>query len=72
MDKTKADWVKAIKEDRLEWKHVSDLQFWNSQVVPMYGIEGIPFNVLIDTAGVVIAKDLRGEELQAKLAEVLK
>lgn len=72
LDKTKADWVKAIKEDRLEWKHVSDLQFWNSQVVPMYGIEGIPFNVLIDTAGVVIAKDLRGEELQTKLAEVLK
>ncbi|MEY2835100.1 MAG: hypothetical protein RLZZ557_762, partial [Bacteroidota bacterium] len=72
LDKEKEGWVKAIADDRLTWQHVSDLQFWNSKVVPLYGIEGIPFNVLLDPAGKVIAKDLRGSDLMAKLSEVLK
>lgn len=65
-------WVEAIKEDNLTWTHVSDLKFWDSQVVNLYGIEGIPFNVLLDPNGVVIGEGLRGEDLEKKLAEVLK
>ena len=72
LDKEKEPWVKAISDDQLFWNHASDLQYWNSAVVPLYGIEGIPFNVLLDPTGMVIAKDLRGEELHQKLAEVLK
>jgi peroxiredoxin len=70
LDKEKDPWVKAIADDQLTWSHVSDLKFWDSKVVPLYGIEGIPFNVLIDPQGKVIAKDLRGADLQAKLNEV--
>ena len=72
LDKEKEGWVKAIADDQLTWNHVSDLKFWDSKVVPLYGIEGIPFNVLLDPEGKVIAKDLRGSELHAKLNEVLK
>ena len=72
LDKEKDSWVKAISEDQLFWNHVSDLKYWNSAVVPLYSIEGIPFNVLVDPNGIVIAKDLRGEELHKKLEEVLK
>ncbi len=72
LDKDKADWVKAIKDDNLSWMHVSDLKYWDSEVVPAYRIEGIPFNVLVDPNGKIIAKELRGEALAAKLAEVLK
>ena len=72
LDKEKEGWVKAIADDQLTWSHVSDLKFWDSKVVPLYGIEGIPFNVLLDPEGKVIAKDLRGSELHAKLNEVLK
>lgn len=72
LDKEKDSWVKAISEDQLFWNHVSDLKYWNSAVVPLYSIEGIPFNVLVDPNGIVIAKDLRGEELHKKLEEILK
>jgi peroxiredoxin len=64
-------WLKAIQEDNLTWTHISDLQFWNSPVVQLYGIDGIPFNVLVDPEGKIIAQALRGEQLEAKLAEVL-
>jgi len=72
LDKEKESWLQAIQDDQLQWQHVSDLKFWNSMVVPLYGIEGIPFNVLMDPNGVVIAKDLRGPDLEKKLNEVLK
>ena len=72
LDKEKDLWIKAISDDQLFWNHASDLKYWNSEVVQMYRIEGIPFNVLLDPNGIVIAKDLRGEELHKKLEEVLK
>lgn len=72
LDKDKAAWMRAIQDDRLDWKQVSDLKYWSSDVVPLYNIEGIPFNVLLDPNGIVIAKDLRGDDLHKKLAEVLK
>ena len=63
----KAQWLKAISDDKLSWKQISDMQFWNSPVVAQYGIQGIPFNVLLDPSGKVIAQGLRGEMLDAKL-----
>ena len=67
----KENWLKAINDDQLTWTHVSDLKFWESMVVNLYGIDGIPFNVLIDPNGVIIAQGLRGVDLENKLNEVL-
>jgi len=67
----KEAWLKAINDDQLTWTQVSDLKFWESMVVNMYGIDGIPFNVLIDPNGTVIAERLRGTDLERKLGEVL-
>jgi len=71
LDKEKARWVEAIAKDGITWPQVSDLMEWQSQVVKMYNIQGIPYTVLLDREGKIIAKNLRGEELEQKLAEVL-
>jgi hypothetical protein len=71
LDKSKADWVKAIKEDGLEWTHVSDLKYWNSIAARDYNITGIPFSILLDKEGKIIAKNLRGAALDQKLTEVI-
>lgn len=71
LDKDRDSWLNQIKKDRLNWKHVSDLKFWDSPIVKLYGINSIPFNLLLDKEGKVIAKDLRGEELEKELAKVL-
>ena len=69
----KEAWLKAIQDDQLEqWPHVSDLKGWQSEVVELYGIEGIPQNFLIDPDGKIIASNLRGEKLKEKLAELLE
>lgn len=72
LDKEKGAWLQAIKNDGLAWTHISDLKFWNSAAVPLYNIEGIPFNILLDPQGKIIAKDLRGADLEIKLAEFVK
>lgn len=72
LDKTKEAWVEAIKQDGLTWNHISDLKFWNSEAVTLYGFNGIPYNVLIDPTGKIIADNLRGGELERKLGEVLQ
>lgn len=72
LDKTKEAWLEAIKQDGLTWTHISDLKFWNSAAVSLYGFNGIPYNVLIDPTGKIIADNLRGGELNKKLAEVLQ
>ena len=66
------DWMKAILQDNLTWTHVSDLKYWESAVVSMYNIQGIPYNVLPDPQGKVVAENLRGADLSKKLSEVLK
>ncbi len=67
----KQDWLTAIEKDGLLWKnHASDLQGWQSSVVPIYGIQGIPFTILIDKEGKVIAKNVRGQALEEKLKEI--
>ena len=71
LDKTKEAWMKGIKDDKLEkWIHVSDVKYWNSVVVPLYKIKSIPYNFLLDKEGRIIASNLRGEQLQIKLAEL--
>lgn len=73
LDKTKEGWMKGIQDDQLgKWIHVSDIKYWNSIVVPLYKIESIPFNYLLDREGRIIASNLRGENLQVKLAELFK
>lgn len=71
LDRDKDKWLAAIEKDGLEWLHVSDLKFWQSEVVPLYRIEGIPMTVLIDKEGKIIAKNLRGKALEDKLEEIL-
>ncbi len=67
----KDKWIKAINDDKLAWTNISDLQFWNSPVVALYGFDGIPFNVLVDPQGKVIGQALRGPMLEQKLNDVL-
>ena len=72
LDQDKGRWLKAIESDGLTWHHVSDLAGWNSAGGASYGVKSIPQSYLIDPQGRIIAKNLRGEALAAKLAAVLK
>lgn len=73
LDKAKANWVAAIAADKLDWpNHVSDLKFWSSQGAALYQVESIPANFLIDANGKIIGKNLRGEQLGAKLESLRK
>lgn len=72
LDEDKAAWIDAIQKDGLAWKHISDLKGWKSAAVGLYGFSGIPFNVLVDPNGKIIAQELRGEALMKKLQEVIK
>jgi LPXTG-motif cell wall-anchored protein len=71
LDKQKEAWQKAIVDDNLNWTHISDLKYWSSEVVPLYGIQSIPFNVLVDPEGKIVAENLRGTALEQKLGEIL-
>jgi peroxiredoxin len=70
LDRSKEDWVKAIQDDGLTWTHVSDLKYWQSEAAKTYNITGIPFSLLLDPNGVIIAKNLRGPALDNKLEEI--
>ena len=70
LDNSKEKWLKAVEKDNLTWTHVSDLQGWSNSVATMYGVTSIPTNLLIDKEGRIVAKNLRGEQLQAKLLEI--
>ena len=69
-DKDHAKWVEAIEKDGLTWTHVSDLKYWSSAAGKLYGIQSIPQNILLNTEGIIIEKNLRGKALQDKLAEI--
>lgn len=64
IDKTKENWEKAIKRFKISWPQVSDLKFWKSPVTSDYGIEDLPFNVIVDEQGIVIAINLHDKELE--------
>ncbi|NBP70105.1 MAG: TlpA family protein disulfide reductase, partial [Cytophagia bacterium] len=71
LDRTKEDWVQAIQQDGLTWTHVSDLKYFQSEAARTYDIQGIPYSLLLDKDGKIIAKNLRGAALEQKLEEVL-
>ena len=71
LDRNMKDWVDAIKADGLVWTQVSDLQYFNSEAARLYNIQAIPATYLIDPDGKIVAKNLRGQALEEKLAEVL-
>jgi len=72
LDQDKTKWLDAIKKDGLAWTHVSDLKYWNNEVAVKFGIQSIPANFLIDRNGVIIGRDLRGEDLERFLAANVK
>lgn len=72
MDSNKEAWIAAIKADNLAWSQVSDLKGWGNEVGAIYGVKGIPQNFLIDKEGKIVAKNLRGPDLDQKLAEIIK
>lgn len=72
LDNKKDAWVQAIEKDGLPWLHVSDLQGWKNVVAEQYDVKAIPQNWLIDPNGVIIGQNMRGKELEEKLAAVLK
>ena len=72
LDQKKEDWVKAIADDNLTWTNVSDLQYWSSAAAKMYAVNSIPANFLLDENGIIIGKNLRGEELYNKVKELVE
>lgn len=72
LDQSKEKWLKAIETDKLTWPQVSDLKGWESRAAELYNITAIPQTVLVDPEGKIVAKGLRGEELEQKLASLLK
>jgi len=68
----KEKWLKAIHDDQLTWTQVSDLKFWDNEVAKQYGIKAIPQNLLLNPEGIIIAKNLRGEELDEKLSNAIE
>ena len=71
-DNSDDKWRKAIQDDKLTWVHVSDLQGWNSAAGKLYGVRSIPHTVLINEEGIIIEKNLRGDALRKKVAELLE
>jgi thiol-disulfide isomerase/thioredoxin/ribosomal protein S9 len=71
LDRDKEAWIKAIADDGLTWKHGSDLQYWQAAPAKLYVVNAIPHTVLLDENNRIIAKDLRGDALKAKIAELL-
>lgn len=72
LDKDRDAWLEAISKEGLTWPQVSDLKFWQSEACQIYAVQSIPYTVLIDKEGKIIATDLRGAELDKKLAEIFK
>jgi thiol-disulfide isomerase/thioredoxin len=71
LDRTRESWLMAIKNDRPDWIHVSDLAYWDSPVVRQYRIESLPANCLVDAGGIIVARNCMGQELRQKLTEIL-
>ena len=72
LDKNKENWIAAIQKDKLNWTQVSDLKFWDSEPAKLYGVRAIPSNFLVDKNGVIIAKDIKGDQLEETLKDIFK
>jgi len=71
LDNNPGSWMRAIESDKLEWTQVSDLQAWSSDLVTTYRITAIPTSYLVDPEGKIVAKNLRGKELEDFLQKTL-
>lgn len=71
LDRTEEAWKKAIAEDGLVWNHISNIAYFDDQIAKLYNVDAIPAAFLLDENGVIVAKNLRGAELEAKVAELL-
>ena len=71
LDKEAGAWKGAIAKDKLTWTHVSNLKFWDEPIAKQYGVESIPATFILDSSGKIVAQDLRGPELRAKILELL-
>jgi peroxiredoxin len=67
LDRTKDQWLQAIEDDNLPWIHISNLDFWNDPIARKYSIRAIPQSYLVDENGIVIGKNLRGNDLEEKI-----
>lgn len=72
LDRDGDSWKQAIEKDQLTWTHISHLQYWNDPIAKEYSVRGIPATFILDENGVIVAKDLRGDELEKKIAELLQ
>jgi thiol-disulfide isomerase/thioredoxin len=73
LDSDKEAWLKAIRDDKLDWEtHVSDLQGWRSKIAKTYQVRAIPMNFLLDKDGIIIAKNIRGVDLEKTLSNLVK
>lgn len=72
LDKEREKWLKAIDDDQLDWLQISNLSFWDDPIAKEYFVEAIPATFILDENGIIVAKDLRGSELEDKVAELLK
>jgi len=72
LDQSKEAWLNAVKMDHLTWTHVSDLRGWQNEVSSMFHITSIPANILIDPDGIIIAKNIRGPQLETTLKSLLE
>ncbi len=70
LDDNRDSWLKAVKDDHLSWTHLSELNGWSNSAARLYGVNAIPGNFLINDEGIIVARNIRGEELQEKLAEI--
>jgi len=71
LDKDATKWKEAIAKDGLTWTQVSNLKFWDEPIARQYNVESIPATFILDASGKVVAQDLRGDELKAKIKELL-
>uniref|UniRef100_UPI004047EF11 redoxin domain-containing protein n=1 Tax=Flavobacterium sp. TaxID=239 RepID=UPI004047EF11 len=72
LDKDADKWKEAIAKDNLTWAHVSNLKFWEDPIAKQYNVQAIPATFILDANGIIVAKDLRGEELRAKVIALLE
>jgi peroxiredoxin len=71
LDKDAKAWKDAIAKDKLIWNHVSNLKFWDEPIASQYKVESIPATFILDASGTIVARDLRGDALRAKVIELL-
>lgn len=72
LDKKAEDWKKAIADDGLNWNHVSNIAYFDDAIAKLYNVDAIPAAFLLDENGIIVAKNLRGSELETKVAELLQ